>query len=565
MKDESSTAKLRSIRNQFFGYLLGMFLTFSSYGAILNLQSSINIEDGLGTISISASYIACDLFLVFFTTILIRKYGVKKCLIASEITYMIYIVTNLYPEFYTLIPAAILVGAGEGTIWPCMTIINFYFATKFATERNHESKGNDFYVNLYSGYFFTCLQCCQIFGNLVAYAVLYAFNDPLPSDTYENGHNFTTVLMETTISDFNNLEYCGSHDCQDITLVDGSLNQYVPTNDKTLIILISILTFMCLMSIFSHYYFVPNDVTISFVSETYDAELSKTINPQVNQGFEIENHNNHEDVNQSDSRNTEIQQNVCDMTVQLENDSEITIKETIKKSSTVKISMNQDSSSAVYETDSRSDGAYIEALKDLGKQMLKTSQLLLIPITFYLGLTQGFIFSELTRAFSSCVVGVEMVGIHMATFGFSDAVLSYIVGKYGQKLGRTPFFILSMVVDLCSYSYCLLWDPNLESAWSIFLIYFAFGVSDGIWQTLLNVLYIEYFEGSHDVAITTWAFWITAGFATQFGWSTSLCVYIKIYVQIGMLILGMFGYDVAAYLQRKKRMTDSFEFEETRL
>ncbi|XP_077969125.1 protein unc-93 homolog A-like [Styela clava] len=140
-------------------------------------------------------------------------------------------------------------------------------------------------------------------------------------------------------------------------------------------------------------------------------------------------------------------------------------------------------------------------------------QLLLIPITLYLGLLKAYVFSELTRAFSSCVVGVEMVGIHMATYGFSDAVLSYVVGKVGKKIGRIPFFVFSMVVDFGSYAYCLWWDPNLESAWSIFIIYFAFGVTDGIWQTLTNVLYLEYFEGSHDVAVTSCVLWSTLAYA----------------------------------------------------
>nr|XP_039270571.1 uncharacterized protein LOC120345202 [Styela clava] len=51
----------------------------------------------------------------------------------------------------------------------------------------------------------------------------------------------------------------------------------------------------------------------------------------------------------------------------------------------------------------------------------------------------------------------------MATYGlFSDAVLSYVVGKVGKKIGRIPFFVFSMVVDFGSYAYCLWWDPRIS-------------------------------------------------------------------------------------------------------
>lgn len=51
----------------------------------------------------------------------------------------------------------------------------------------------------------------------------------------------------------------------------------------------------------------------------------------------------------------------------------------------------------------------INTIKSVGRQIIKPKQLLLIPITIYDGLLLGFVFSDLTRAYSSCVMGFANV------------------------------------------------------------------------------------------------------------------------------------------------------------
>jgi len=44
------------------------------------------------------------------------------------------------------------------------------------------------------------------------------------------------------------------------------------------------------------------------------------------------------------------------------------------------------------------------------------------------------------------------------------------------------------------------------------------------------------------VAFTAWNLWFMSGFALQFAISTSLCVSIKIYIQIALLVIGVVCY-----------------------
>lgn len=51
----------------------------------------------------------------------------------------------------------------------------------------------------------------------------------------------------------------------------------------------------------------------------------------------------------------------------------------------------------------------ISSLKGVGRHACQLQFLLLVPITFYNGMAMSFVFSEVTRSFTSCVLGVQWV------------------------------------------------------------------------------------------------------------------------------------------------------------
>ena len=86
-----------------------MFL-FTAYNSIANLQSSLNTDAGLGTISLSVTYVAFILSCLLLPTILIKHLGIKWTIFFSQLTYILYIGLNIYPRYYTLVPSAFLIG-----------------------------------------------------------------------------------------------------------------------------------------------------------------------------------------------------------------------------------------------------------------------------------------------------------------------------------------------------------------------------------------------------------------------------------------------------------------------
>ena len=71
----------------------------------------------LGTWSNSAVYASLILSSCFLPSLLIRRLGVKWSLVLSVLCYSFYIAAQFYPEFYTLVPTAVVLGMGAAPLW----------------------------------------------------------------------------------------------------------------------------------------------------------------------------------------------------------------------------------------------------------------------------------------------------------------------------------------------------------------------------------------------------------------------------------------------------------------
>lgn len=89
---------------------LSWIFLFTAFTSIANLQSSLNTDKGLGTVSLSIIYIAMIFSSLFLPSILIEKLTVKWTIFFAQLTYIIYIAANIYPRYYTLVPGAIILG-----------------------------------------------------------------------------------------------------------------------------------------------------------------------------------------------------------------------------------------------------------------------------------------------------------------------------------------------------------------------------------------------------------------------------------------------------------------------
>ena len=180
---------------------ISFLLLFTAYESMSKLQSSINSVGALiaaryeycdscvwrqvanlGTWSNSAVYASLILSSCFLPSLLIRRLGVKWSLVLSVLCYSFYIAAQFYPEFYTLVPTAVVLGMGAAPLWiakcsyltqvqahpshPLHSTRNFsiQIAHRLAAIDNVEPEP---IVVKFFGIFFFFFQCNSILGNTI--------------------------------------------------------------------------------------------------------------------------------------------------------------------------------------------------------------------------------------------------------------------------------------------------------------------------------------------------------------------------------------------------------------
>ncbi|CAB3227162.1 unnamed protein product [Arctia plantaginis] len=152
---------------------MAFMLHFTAYAGTSNLQSSINAEAGLGTASLAAVYAGVVLSNIFLPAAVIKWLGTKWAVCLSLITYMPFIACQIYPSFYTLVPAGLLLGLGAGPLWCAKcTYLSLYAETHSSLFQIPAG----ILLQRFLGFFFMILQMSQIFGNLISSVVLSTGN-----------------------------------------------------------------------------------------------------------------------------------------------------------------------------------------------------------------------------------------------------------------------------------------------------------------------------------------------------------------------------------------------------
>lgn len=96
---------------------LSTHLNYSAYYGIGNLQMILNSDQLVYNVAskLTLGFYAFASYL--FPTLLVSKLGLRKTVILSFFFFITYTLANYCPSWYTLLPAAVLRGAGGGIVW----------------------------------------------------------------------------------------------------------------------------------------------------------------------------------------------------------------------------------------------------------------------------------------------------------------------------------------------------------------------------------------------------------------------------------------------------------------
>ncbi|XP_036359536.1 protein unc-93 homolog A-like [Octopus sinensis] len=161
-------SKLRIIKNALvlsFGFL---FL-FTSFQALMNLQSTLNQEADVGLISTAVIYAALILSCLFLPPPIISLLGCKWTVALSMVTYTIYVAGNFYPKMWTMVIVSAIVGLGAAPLWSAKCAYLTEIGIWYSKWKNIDSDSS---INHFFGVFFMIFQSSQIWGNLISSLIL---------------------------------------------------------------------------------------------------------------------------------------------------------------------------------------------------------------------------------------------------------------------------------------------------------------------------------------------------------------------------------------------------------
>nr|XP_045611692.1 UNC93-like protein [Procambarus clarkii] len=177
-------------------------------------------------------------------------------------------------------------------------------------------------------------------------------------------------------------------------------------------------------------------------------------------------------------------------------------------------------------------------------------QLLIVPLTIWCGLEQGFLTADYTVAYVSCGLGVHMVGYVIVCYGVCDALCSVGLSRLVKVLGRVPVFTLGFLCNSGLIVALVYWRPHPDDLVWFFVIAGFWGAADAVWQTQINALYSIIFPGKSEAAFSNYRLWASAGFFISYTSSSVLCIDAKITVLVVFLVVGIVGYYVIEVLEK---------------
>lgn len=144
------------------------FFIFCAYGAAQNLESTVNSEGDLGTMSLGILYTSFTLFSVVASPI-VRGLGTKRALVIGTSGYTLFIASNLKPSWYTMLPASLYLGFTASLIWVSQGTYLTSAACSHARDRRLQ-EGT--VIGDFNGEFWGIFASTNVVGNLVSLFLL---------------------------------------------------------------------------------------------------------------------------------------------------------------------------------------------------------------------------------------------------------------------------------------------------------------------------------------------------------------------------------------------------------
>nr|CAD7452603.1 unnamed protein product [Timema tahoe] len=416
---------------------IAFMILSTAFDGTVDLQSSMNAGQGLGTISLTSMYIISVLSNLCLPMVIIRKVGCKRTVAVCFLAYIPFIIAQMDATYYTLIPGAILIGIALGPIYCAACTYLKVLAQVFS--RPDVSTSNTLVVR-FLAVFYMFINLSQVWGNVVSAFVLSR------EATYNSS-------VEMTVS-----RICGANFCPN----NDAANEADPNLWR------------------------PSKYEVHTIIKIY---LSCTVIAFFIVLFGV-------------------------------------------------------SSLSKYRTEEDCGISAFDLLTSTVKMVKERNQLLLIPISLWLGTHKAFIEEEFTEAFVACAWGMGGIGNVMITYSVTTVWVD-----------RAPVLSAATLLHASVVVAMLLWQPETTHKFIFFAMAMLWAVTGSVWLVHLTAMCGNIFPGREEAAFSNLRLWEALGFVIASGYSHQVCMRHKLYFQLGFVLTGTLCYlilEVVLHRQKKK-------------
>lgn len=211
----------RMLRNA-IGVGVVFMVHFTATLGVTHLQSSVNKEKGLGTSALAAQYTGLVISSLLLSVFIISKLGCKWTMVVAILCNVPYMLAQMLPRVYTLVPTAFLMGLAVAPLWSAKcTYLCVVAEARAAVTSRALSVVRDQVIGL----FFMVFLLSMVWGNLVSSLVL---------SRGESSHNSSLTIS------------CGVDYCPNSDAVAENPNLERPPQEKIILIIGIYVGFMLL-------------------------------------------------------------------------------------------------------------------------------------------------------------------------------------------------------------------------------------------------------------------------------------------------------------------------------
>ncbi|XP_052132841.1 UNC93-like protein [Frankliniella occidentalis] len=172
---------------------------------------------------------------------------------------------------------------------------------------------------------------------------------------------------------------------------------------------------------------------------------------------------------------------------------------------------------------------------------------LIIPLSIFIGLEQGFMLADFSKWYVVCSLGLHNVCLVFMSMGLMQSVAAFTLSMLLQHIRRYIVIGVGFTFHTCLIMVLLMWLPSAEDSALFYVISAAWGVCNAIWETLSFSLLVRVYPDSWQGPVSLSNMWRFLGLSLSFLMHASACNSFKLYALFAALVLAVTPYALLEY------------------